>query len=73
LVFGVDGHPKKFIAFGLSHTTVRNHVVSECVLGGSVHTVKKNAEALVAATKETGLEANAHKTKYMTVFRDQNA
>ena len=43
------------------------------VLGGSVHTVKKNAEALVAATKEIGLEVNADKTKYMTVFRDQNA
>jgi len=37
---------------------------------GSVHTVKKNAEALVAATKEIGLEVNAHKSKYMTVFRD---
>jgi hypothetical protein len=33
------------------------------ILGGSVHTVKKNVEALVAATKETGLEVNAHKTK----------
>jgi len=32
-----------------------------------------NAEALVAATKEIGLEVNAHKTKYMTVSRDQNA
>ena len=38
------------------------------ILGESVHTVKKNAEALVAVTKETGLEVNAHKTKYMTVF-----
>jgi len=35
--------------------------------------LKKNAEALVAATKEIGLEVNAHKTKYMTVSRDQNA
>jgi len=43
------------------------------ILGGSVYTVKKNAEALVAATKETGLEVNAHKTKYMAMFRDQNA
>ena len=43
------------------------------ILGGSVDTVKKNAEALVAATKETGLEVNAHKTKYMTVSRDQNS
>jgi len=37
------------------------------ILGGSVDTVKKNAEALVAATKEIGLEENTHKTKYMTV------
>ena len=43
------------------------------ILGGSVHTVKKNAEALVVATKEIELEVNAHKTKYMTVSRDQNA
>jgi hypothetical protein len=43
------------------------------ILGGSIHTVKKNAEALVAATKEIGLEINSHKTKYMTVSRDQNA
>jgi len=43
------------------------------ILGGSVDTVKKNAEALVAETKETGLEVNAHKSKYMTVSRDQNA
>ena len=28
---------------------------------------------LVAATKQIGLEVNAHKTKYMTVSRDQNA
>ena len=43
------------------------------ILGGNVHTVKKNAKALVAATKEIGLEVNAHKTKYMTVSRDKNA
>ena len=43
------------------------------ILGGSIHTVKKNAEALVAATKEIGLEVNAHKTEYMIVFRDQKA
>ena len=38
------------------------------ILGGSVHTVKKNAEALAAATKEIGLKVNAHRTKYMTVY-----
>jgi len=40
------------------------------ILGGSVDTVKKNAEA---ATMEIGLEVNVHKTMYMIVSRDQNA
>jgi len=43
------------------------------ILGGSVHTIKKNAEALVVASKETGLEVNADKMKYMVMSRDQNA
>ena len=43
------------------------------ILGGSIHTLKENAEALVAATREIGLEANADKTKYMVMSRDQNA
>ena len=42
------------------------------IFDGSVHTVKENAEALVAATKETGLVVNADKTKYMVMSRDQN-
>ena len=33
------------------------------ILGGSIHMVKENAEALVVATKEIGLEVNADKTK----------
>jgi hypothetical protein len=41
-------------------------------LGGSVHTVEENAEALVVAGKEIGLEVNADKTKYMIMSRDQN-
>jgi hypothetical protein len=43
------------------------------ILGGSLHTVKENAEALVVATKENGLEVNADKTKYMVMSGDQNA
>jgi hypothetical protein len=43
------------------------------ILGGSVHTIKKNTEALVFARKESGLEVNADKTKYMVLSRDQNA
>ena len=42
------------------------------ILGGNVHTVKENAEALVIATKEIGLEVNADKTKYMIMSRDQD-
>jgi len=37
------------------------------ILGGSIHTLKENAEALVAATMEIGLEVNADKTKYMVM------
>ena len=33
----------------------------------------ENAEALVVATKEIGLEVNADKTKYMVTSRDWNA
>ena len=43
------------------------------ILGGSVHTVKENTEALVVASKETGLEVNADETKYMVMSRYQNA
>ena len=43
------------------------------IVGGSVHTVNENAEALVVATKEIGLEVNADKTKCMIMSRDQNA
>ena len=42
-------------------------------MGGSAHTVKEKAEALVFATKKIGLEVNADKTKYMVMSRDRNA
>jgi hypothetical protein len=43
------------------------------MLGGSVHTVKENAEALIVASKEIGLEVNAVKTKYTDTSPEQNA
>ena len=43
------------------------------ILEGSRHTLKDNVEALVAATREIGLEISADKTKYMVTSRDQNA
>jgi hypothetical protein len=39
------------------------------ILGGSVHTVKENAKALVVA----GLEVNTDKTTYKVMSRDRNA
>ena len=43
------------------------------ILEGGTHTLQENAEALVAAIRETGLEVSADKTKYMVMSRDQNA
>jgi len=43
------------------------------ILVGSVYTIKENAETLLVASKETGLEVNCDKTKYMAMSRDQNA
>ena len=42
------------------------------ILGDSVRTIKENAEALVVACKETGLEVNAEKTRYMVISRGQH-
>jgi hypothetical protein len=35
--------------------------------------VKKNTEALLVASKETGMELNIDITKYMVMYQDQNA
>jgi hypothetical protein len=39
------------------------------ILGGSVHTIKKNIEALLVGSKGFGLEINADKNKYMVMAR----
>ena len=41
-------------------------------LGGSVRTVKENAEALVVGGREIGLEVNSFKTKYCLEIRMQD-
>jgi hypothetical protein len=43
------------------------------ILGRNVHTIKENAEALLVASTEIGLEVNADKTKYKVMSRDQTA
>jgi len=42
------------------------------IMGGNIHSLKENAEALVVASKETGLEVNSGKTKYTVISPDQN-
>jgi len=43
------------------------------VLGESVLTVKKNTETMLVSSEEIDLEVKADKTKYMVMFRNQNA
>jgi len=43
------------------------------ILGESVHIIKENAEVLLVASKETGLDVTADKTRYIVMSRDQNA
>jgi len=45
------------------------------ILGGSVYeyTIKENAEAMVVASKDIGLEVKSDKIVYVVMSRDQNA
>jgi hypothetical protein len=38
-----------------------------------LETIKRNTQTLIDASKEVGLEVNAEKTKYLLLFRHQNA
>jgi hypothetical protein len=43
------------------------------ILGRSIHTIKRDTEALGVASKGVGLVVSAEKTKYMVISQDQNA
>jgi sorting nexin-29 len=43
------------------------------LLGENINIIKKNAEALLNASKDIGLEVNSEKTKYMFMCRHQTA
>ena len=46
---------------------------NDSILSASVRTIRKTLKLYFVSNKETGLEVNADKTKYMVVPRDQNA
>ena len=50
---------------------IGDHADDVNILGRSVHTITKNTGALVVVGKQTGLEENADKTKYMVMSRDR--
>jgi hypothetical protein len=54
---------------GLKLNGTHQLLVYVSILGRSTHTTMKNTEAGVVASKETGLEVNADKTKYMAMSR----
>jgi hypothetical protein len=43
------------------------------ILGRRIHTIKKNAKAILVASKEVGLEVNSEKIKHMVTSGDENA
>jgi len=43
------------------------------LLGGRVRNIEKNTASLVVASKETALEVKVDRTKYMIMYRVQNA
>jgi len=56
-----------------NHQLGKGLVHADYVLRERVHTLKKNAEALIVASKENGPEVNDDKTMYTVKSRDQNA
>jgi len=49
------------------------HAYDVNILGRSVHAIKKNTEAILVASKESGLEVTTDKTKYLVMSQDQIA
>jgi hypothetical protein len=71
IITGVQGNQNFLKLNGTDQPLVYADDVN--IMGGSVHTMKENTEALKVVSKEIGLEVNADKTKYMAMSQDQTA
>jgi hypothetical protein len=60
------------MCFNILVHIIGDHANDANILDRSVHTIKRNTESLVIASKETGLELYADKTEYMVMSRDKN-
>jgi hypothetical protein len=43
------------------------------MLGGMLHTIKRNTKSLSIVSKEVGQEVNGNKTKYLVISRGQDS
>jgi len=57
-------HPVCSKSCNLILLEIKNILTDVNILGGSVHTIKKNTDALAVASKGNGLQVNADKSKY---------
>jgi hypothetical protein len=57
------------------HSSIRLNgvVLNQLSTGTTLHFIKKNAETLIEASREVGLEVNAEKIKDMLLSRNKNA
>ena len=47
--------------------------ITRSILGWCINTIKTNREALIVASKESGLEVDTEKRKYVVMFWEEHA
>jgi hypothetical protein len=57
----------------MGHDQILAYADDVSLMEDNIDTIKKNTETLIDASTEVGLELNMEKTKYMLLFRPQNA
>jgi len=74
ICYNVLKSPKQTVQYTSQNLTV--HIsffyADGNIFGGSVHTIKKNTDTVIVASKDIGLKINDDKTKYVVMSRDKN-